>query len=147
MSSERCKRALDALKSEAMPYVLSVVIRANQEDNDSYNGPAIVFSDMADAFAEMSAGCANQPMSRAKSILMAMDDQFADALIVMMYAGRDEFMDGHPYDAMNVDTQFSSWWDYLLMEGEHFAREQMGTKTPLGEYLRKGAYMFRIDIL
>jgi hypothetical protein len=123
MSSERCRRALDALKSDAMPYVIDSVMRANDADNASGRG------------------------RRAMGVLLALRDPFADALCVVMYAGRDEFMDGHPYDAMNVDTQFSSWWDYLLMEGEHFAREQMGTKMTLGKYLRMGAYMFRIDTL
>ena len=123
MSSERCKRALDALKSDAMPYVIDAVMRAKSYDNS------------------------HRRSYRTLELLEAISDPYADALLIIMYAGRDEFMDGHPYDAMNVDTQFSSWWDYLLMEGEHFAREQMGTKTPLGEYLRKGAYMFRIDIL
>ena len=123
MSSERCRRALDALKSDAMPYVIDSVMRANDADNASGRG------------------------RKAMGVLSALRDPFVDALCVVMYAGRDEFMDGHPYDEFDIDAHFSSWWDYLLMEGENFAREQMGTKTPLGEYLRKGAYMFRIDIL
>lgn len=141
-SSERCERALVALKSEAMPYVLNVVIRANQEDNDSHS--VAVDKSFADVFVAMPAERVDQPKSRAKSILAAMRDPFADALCVVMYAGRDDFSDEHPYEEFAVDSQFREWWDYLAMEGEHYAREQMGTKWPLGEYLRKGAYMFRV---
>lgn len=123
MSSERCRMALDALRSDAMPYVIGSVMRANDADNASGRG------------------------RRAMGVLSALSDPFANALCVVMYAGRDEFMDEHPYDEFDIDAHFSSWWDYLLMEGEHFAREQMGTKMTLGKYLRMGAYMFRIDTL
>lgn len=112
MSSERCKAALDALKSESMPLVIDAVIRA---DN-------------------------------ALLMLDALKDPFTDALCVVMYAGRDEFNDGHPYDKLDIDTQFAEWWDYLTMEGESFAREQMASKAPLASYLRWGAYMFHIEI-
>lgn len=126
MSSERCERAVDALMSESMPIVLDSVVRANSLD----------LSDEHDTRG-----------ARAKGILAALRQPYIDALCVVMYAGRDEFVDGHPYDDLEVDTQFREWWDYLCMDGEQFAREQIGEKFPLGRYLRRGAYMFRIDEL
>lgn len=81
----------------------------------------------------------------AMGLLHAISEPFVDALCIVMYAGRDEFMEGYPYDEYDIDRQFSDWWDYLGMDSEDFAREQMAEKVPLGKYLRKGAYMFRID--
>ena len=121
--SERLTAALNALKSESMPLVVDAVVRANASDLEGNDG------------------------AKARAILAAISQPFIDALCVVMYAGRDEFNDEHPYDEFEVDTQFREWWDFLLMEGERFAREQMAGKVPLGRYLRRGAYMFRIDEL
>lgn len=110
-NSDRCDRALDALKSESMPLVICVVILAHPK--------------------------------KSLKLLAALSDPFVDALCVVMYAGRDEFSKGHPYD--DVEAEFREWWDYLSMDGEHFAREQMASKAPLSDYLTRGAYMFRID--
>ncbi len=139
MSSERCKRALDALKSDAMPYVIYLAVLANSEDNFDRDMPGVspfnrtVLSDRV-----------GPAPYKVRSTLTALSDSYVDALIVLMYAGRDEFMPTHQYDELDIDTQFSSWWDYLGMDGERFAREQMVEKTPLGLYLRSGAYMFRV---
>lgn len=118
--SERLTAALNALKSESMPLVVDAVVRANASDLEGNDG------------------------AKARAILAAIGEPFVDALCVVMYAGRDEFVDEHPYDEFEVDTQFSEWWDYLGMEEEHFAREQMAEKAPLGRYLRRGAYMFGV---
>ena len=124
MRSERGQQALAALKGDAMSVVIEAVVRANDDDNESDN---------------------HDP-KKARGMLHALHDQYADALCVLMYAGRDEYVVGHPYDKADTDAQFWSWWDYLSMDGEHFAREVMWEKWPLGEYLKRGAYMFSLDL-
>ncbi len=122
MVSERCEKALVALKSDGMPLVIDAVMRAKSYDNS------------------------HRMSYRTLGLLEAISDPYADALLIIMYTGRDEFSDGHPYDEMEVDTQLHEWWEYLRMEHEHFGREVMAEKLPLDEYLRKGAYMFGIDM-
>lgn len=75
-----------------------------------------------------------------------MSTSYTDALIVVMYIGRDDYVDEHPYDEFSVDTEFCEWWDYLEMDREFHAREQMAEKRLIGKYLRRGAYMLRIDL-
>ena len=121
--SDCYERALSALMSQAISVVIDAVSAANKADNsdETIGAPRVI------------------------GLLHALHDSYADALMVIMYAGRGEYDDGHPYDEFAIETQFHEWWDYLGMDGEHFVREQMSEKWPLGDYLRKGAYMFRIE--
>ena len=120
MVSERCEKAFAALNSDGMPLVIDAVVHANEYDN-------------------------LHPVSfRVLNLLDAISDPYTDALMVITYAGRDEFSEGHPYDEMEIGAQFREWWECLSMEHEHYAREVMAEKLPLGKYLRNGAYMFRI---
>ena len=136
MTSERCEGALNALKSYEMPFVISAVIHANTKDHDK--GEEEQRDSISLSFLEIH--------PNVTSLLHVMNDSYADALMVIMYAGRDEFVDEHPYDEFAIDTQFREWWDFIRMDNEYHAREQMASKWPLGEYLRKGAYMFHIDM-
>lgn len=81
--------------------------------------------------------------------LYALDDATCDALMIVMYAGRDGD-DALPhlydrYDQDYIEGEFAEWWDYLHMDEEHYVRKMMAEKWPLDRYLRAGMLMFRID--
>lgn len=132
MMSRRGKRALNALKSESMPIVIDMVIRAHN-------------ADIANSFIVDPFGFADTTV-KTMSFLKALRDSYADALLIVMYAGRNEFKAGHPYDEADIDTQFSTWWSFIGcgMDKEHRVREILCSKSPLDEYLKMGQYMFRI---
>lgn len=137
--SKRCADALSALLSDSMPLVLDAVMRANAVDNEKYDGHQIVFSGISSSVVD------NRSWpNKAMLLLNALDNAFVDALYVVMYVGRDEVDGEHPYDEFEVDTQFIEWWDFMNVDGEQFAREQMSEKWPLGRYLRRGARLFRV---
>jgi len=80
--------------------------------------------------------------------LYALDQATCDAMLIVMYAGRDgdeSLKRGDKYDADRIDAEFAEWWDYLGMDAETHSREIMSEKWPLDRYLADGMHMFRID--
>ena len=119
MATMRFKRALCALHDEGFPYVLDVVARTADEYRRREDRHVAVCG-----------------------LLSSLKDDVVDALHVVMYEGRDEYLDGCPFVGDGVDKEFGEMWFHLKMDSESFARECMWEKLPLGEYLRRGAYMF-----
>jgi hypothetical protein len=83
-----------------------------------------------------------------KLALYALDQATCDAMLIVMYAGRDgdeSLKRGGRYDADRIDAEFAEWWDYLGMDAETHSREIMSEKWPLNRYLADGMHIFRID--
>lgn len=83
-----------------------------------------------------------------KLALYALDQATCDAMLIVMYAGRDgdeSLKRGDRYDPDRIDAEFAEWWDYLCMDAETRSREIMSEKWPLDRYLTDGMRMFRID--
>lgn len=107
------------------------------------------FADMLRALIVVSDATERRMFDRNRFVggfLSYMNDEEAKAACVVMYVGRDGYRAGDPYDWRDIDREFIEWWEYLAMDGEHFAREIMTEKWPLSEYLRKGAYMFQLRV-
>lgn len=122
MATMRFKRALCAMHDEGFPYVLDVVARTADEYRRRNDRHLAVYG-----------------------LLSSLKDDIVDALHVVMYEGRDEYLDGCPLVGDGIDKVFAEMWDHLGMDQEPYARECMGEKAQLGEYLRRGAYMFSLS--
>lgn len=118
--SMRFQRALGAMQDDNFATVLKVV------------------SHVGDAHAE------DARYETTLGLLSALKDDYVDALCVVMYEGRDDYLEGCPYASDHVADEFAVTWDYLGMDSESYARNVMAEKVPLAEYLHRGAYMFGI---
>lgn len=115
----RFKRALCALHSDEFPYAMdAVVITSMASGRDGYTATY--------------------------GLLTTLKDEYVDVLCVLMYEGRDEYLEGCQYASDRIDDEFAKEWDCLGMDGESYARNIMAEKGFLSNYLRRGAYMYGI---
>lgn len=115
--SERFKRALRALHSDEITYASAAVDGMQSKSGD-------------------------EQYDYVYALLSLMKDEAVDAMCVLMYEGRDEYIEGCPYASDRIDEEFAREWDHLGMDRENHAREIMAEKVPLLKYLERGDYMY-----
>ena len=163
--TERCKEALKAFHSKEFRFVLHALIRARQLDNKDddnntreylksigdvnrlkqFDGGGGIIYDGAEIF-DMAEWDSNHPtVDRVETQLGCMSRAMIDAVMIVMYAGRENLRNKTPYTKKRIDPEFREWWEYLNMDDEHFAANMIAEKRPLDQYLKSGEYMFRID--
>lgn len=137
--SKRCERALEALKSKEMPAVLEMVMTAFLVDEVETERKCHPMLDLSDR------------TPKARSVLKALRDSYANALLVMMYVGRDWWYgesDHTPIAEEDIDEQFTLMWNLLGldMRNKCLAPEILCSKINPDAYLSNGARMFRIRL-
>lgn len=164
--TERFDEALKAFHSKEFRFVLHALVRARQLDSKDYdNDTRKYLKSIGDVkrleeFDEYGM-CAfgvdevldkmrtwdNQhpTVGRVETQLGCMSRAMVDAVMIVMYVGRENLRNKTPYTKRRIDPEFREWWEYLNMDDEHFAANVIAEKSPLDQYLKSGEYMFRID--
>lgn len=137
--SKRCERALEALKSKEMPAVIEMVMTSFIVDKCETERKCRAMLDLSDS------------TPKARGVLKALRDSYVNALLVMMYVGRDWWYgesDHTPFAEEDIDEKFTLMWNLLGLDGsnKYLAREILCSKVNPDVYLSRGAHKFRIRL-
>jgi len=148
--TKRFDNALSAFRNYRFKFAVELLTALQKIDNERYRknrGDAKI--EITDGNALFEHICTKREGYELNELaLYALDRATCDAVMVVMYAGRDgdeSLKRGDKYDADRIDAEFAEWWDYLGMDAETHSREIMSEKWPLDRYLADGMHMFRID--
>lgn len=145
--TDRFQDALIAFKSDRFDSVLRTLINVREVDADRSKDVGKLV-DPNDVVASFVTGYDPRTKSITYNALASYDDATLDAVMVVMYAGRDgdyDLPESGRYDHDRIEDKFTEWWDYLTMDGENHVLTMLREKKPLDRYLRAGIRMFRID--
>lgn len=148
--TKRFDNALSAFRNYRFKFAVELLTALQKIDNERYRknrGDAKI--EITDGNALFEHICTKREGYELNELaLYALDRATCDAVMVVMYAGRDgdaNLRHGDRYDEDHINAKFAEWWEYLCMDSEHYVREILREKWPLDRYLKVGMRMFRID--
>ena len=145
--TERYRNALNAFKGDRFQSVLRTLVNVREVDIERSKDIGELV-DSSDVVMSLVTGRDTRAENITHDALASYDNATLDAVMVVMYAGRDGDYDlpkSGRYDSDRIEEEFAEWWDYLTIDHESHVLAILREKKPLDRYLRAGMRMFRID--